>query len=733
VARPVRYTFILALVALATGLAAAGGWHYARASAPVNGPIILISIDTLRADHLPAYGYTKVKTPALDALAADGTVFERAYSHAPQTLVAHASLLSGRLPFETGVRDDIGFVLKDGERLLPQMLRERGYATAAVVSAYVLRRETGIGQGFDFFDGVRTDTVEPAAAPVWRDGAESEIIAERWLDQQDSPRVFLFLHLFEPHQPYDPPPQFADYEPYDGEIAYVDAIVGRLIQYLKSHQLYDQSTIVLLSDHGEGLGDHEEQGHGLFLYDEVLHVPLIVKQAAGAGAGSRVREVVQHVDLVPTILDLANAPTPGHLRGRSLKRLLDGSGRPTEQPVYSEALYAHYHFGWTPVTALTDGHYRYINAPRVELYDLERDPHEQDNAAGELDQVQRDLAASLDRLTAGAATQAPRQASGTELERFRALGYVWAYVAPGGPIEPEPIDPKDRVALLEAYRHAGRQAAQGRPAAAIDSLQRIATGHPLMAEAWQQLGNLLVLAGRPEPAVRAYRRSAAVAPLDPRPLLAAATSSFRLGRLDDARRDAETVLELASSAEPQLEARIILARVALARRDADTARAHAAQGQEADPSAPLVPYVEGLLAYDQGRYEDALRHLKEAAVMSTERPFLLPELHFYTAEALGRLERWDESIAELVQELDGFPHNHRARASLATVYQTLGRADDAARTLDDLVKIAPTPEAYGLAARQWTTFGDARRAETLRTEARRRFRTDAQQEAKSSN
>src|SRR3954464_10618146 len=153
VSRPLRFIFILLFAAVGTGLAAVGGWRYARASAPVSGPIIVVSIDTLRADHLPAYGYAKVKTPVIDALAADGVVFERAYSHAPQTLPAHTALLSGRLPFETGVRDNVGFAVKAGERLLPQMLRERGFTTGGIVSAFVLRKETGIAQGFDFFDG----------------------------------------------------------------------------------------------------------------------------------------------------------------------------------------------------------------------------------------------------------------------------------------------------------------------------------------------------------------------------------------------------------------------------------------------------------------------------------------------------------------------------------------------------------------------------------------------------
>ena len=212
-----------------------GAWRHARGSARVNGPIILISIDTLRADHLPVYGYRKVKTPAIDTLAADGTVFERAYSHAPQTLPSHASILSGRLPFETGVRDNLGFTVKRSERLLPQMLRERGYKTGGVVSAYVLRRETGIDQGFDFFDDQKPpSSPEITLGELQRDGGDSEQIAERWLDRQPSPRIFLFLHLYEPHKPYTPPAGFAEMRPlHDGEIAYSDEIVGRLIGYRK--------------------------------------------------------------------------------------------------------------------------------------------------------------------------------------------------------------------------------------------------------------------------------------------------------------------------------------------------------------------------------------------------------------------------------------------------------------------------------------------------------------------
>src|SRR5881628_2616368 len=215
VSRPLRFTFILVFAALSTTLAAVGGWRFARASAPVSGPIIVISIDTLRADHLPAYGYTRVKTPAIDALAADGVVFERAYSHAPQTLPAHAALLSGQLPFESGVRDNVGFAVKNGERLLPQMLRDRGFTTGGIVSAFVLRKETGISQGFDFFDGdMPPGPPEVSIGQVQRDGLESEAIAEHWLASIGTARAFLFLHLYEPHKPYAPPERFAAYDPY---------------------------------------------------------------------------------------------------------------------------------------------------------------------------------------------------------------------------------------------------------------------------------------------------------------------------------------------------------------------------------------------------------------------------------------------------------------------------------------------------------------------------------------
>ena len=721
--RPLRFTFILILAGLGTGLAAVGGWRYARASAPVSGPIVVISIDTLRADHLPVYGYAKVKTPAIDALAADGTVFERAYSHAPQTLPAHASMLSGQLPFESGVRDNVGFTVKTGERLLPQMLRERGFATGGIVSAYVLRKETGISQGFDFFDGeMPPSSPELSIGQIQRDGGESEKIAEHWLDTIGTSRAFLFLHLYEPHKPYAPPARFAAYAPYDGEIAYSDEIVGRLVKYLKSHQLYDRSTIVLVSDHGEGLGDHGEQEHGLFVYDEAIHVPLVIKQEGNAGAGRRIADLVQHIDLVPTILDLVKAPGAGNLRGRSLKPVLEGSGTLEPATVYSEALYARYHFGWSELTALTDERYRYIKAPREELYDLARDPRERSNIAEERPQPRQALRGALDRVTAGATIPTPAGVPAEARERLQALGYVGAQTEVSTRPGEELPDPKDKREILERYRAAVDFASQRRWPQAIALLQEILHDDPEMADVWNQLAVFATRLDRFDLSVDAYKHYIALKPQEPTAYIGVAAGLLKLRKLDEAREQASLSAEVAAESDHRSKASAheMLARIALAKRDADTARAEAELAHTEDPTLPLPIYIDARLLYDQGKYVDALPGLLQAgAVLKKSGSMQIDELHFYTADTLARLERYPEAETEFIAELEYFPQNIRARGGLAMLYQAGDKPDAAAQVLSDMLRITPTPDSYALAARLYTMFGNRKQAESARAEGRR--------------
>jgi len=691
VARPLRYTFILVLAALATSLAAVGGWHYARASAPVNGPIILISVDTLRADRLPAYGYREIKTPALDALAADGVVFERAYSHAPQTLPAHAALLSGRLPFETGVRDE-GMPIKAGEKLLQQLLHDRGFTTGAVVSSSRLARATGIARGFDFFDA----DFAPAAEDR-RDGGDSEAIAEHWLDSAGTSRAFLFLHLDDPHAPYAAHAEAIAPSPtYESEIVYADEIVGRLIKYLKAHQLYDRSTIVLASDHGEGLGDHGEREHGLFLYDEAIHVPLVIKQPAGVGAGTRVRDRVQHIDLVPTVLELVKAPVPSGLRGRSLRPLLDGSGRIQPQTIYAEAQYGSRHFGWSPLTAAIGDRYVYIRAPREELYDLLTDPHQHENIAADHLAERTALASAMGKLVPRAAV--------TDLDPTSS-----------------PIDPKDKYEIVETYRAAVDLAASRKWAQAVRLLQSIVKQDGDLAEAWGRIGEYTARLDRLDQAADAYARAWTLRP-NADDALSGAAVLLKLHRLDDARERAQAAADGARDGEQRGAAHELLARIALARHDADEARAEADQAQKAQPARPVAPFVAGRLLFDDGLYDDALPQF-ERAIAAERRGQAAPiaELHFYMAEALMRLNRLDDAETEYEAELRAFPRNTRASAALATLYQGSGRPDDAQRVISQMLDATPTPEVYAMAARLWTALGDSRQAAATRAEARKAF------------
>jgi choline-sulfatase len=728
--RPIRFTFIFGLAALATSLAALGGWRFARASAPLNGPIIIISIDSLRADRLPAYGYTGVRTPAIDALAADGVLFERAYAHSPQTLPAHTAILTGRLPFETGVRDNVGFVLKASERSLAQMLRDRGYATGAVVSGFALRKATGISNGFEFFDGdMPAGSKGPATiGQLKRDGGASEAIAERWLTSIGSARALLFLHIDEPHKPYTLPDRFAESAEYDGAVAYSDEIVGRLVRYLKSHQLYDRSTIVLLSDHGEGLGDHGEQQHGVFLYDEAIHVPLIVKQEGFTGAGRRVSSVVQQIDLMPTILELVKAPVPGNLRGRSLKPLLDGTGEMPARPVYSEALYARYQFGWSGLVAATDERYRYIKAPTEELYDLRRDPRERRNLAGDPSAAAalQTLRSAVDRLTAGTKVQpaADHQPNPDDREQLQALGFFGGRAFTDSPPGDAIVDPKDKVQILENYRSAIDVAGARRWRDAITRLQKILVEDPEMPELWSQLAGFAVRIDRFDIAADAFKRYVALRPNVPDGYLGAATALLKQRKLEDARAMATRAADLAAETSPPARAAAheILARIALARRDAEAAREQAALAHGVDARVPVPAFVDARLLYDQGRYEEALPLFEQALEQQRKAGgAALADLHYFAADTYTRLERYSDAEGQYTAELRDFPYHLRARAGLATLYHTMGKDEDAASAIAEMTDILPTFESFTAAARLWTVVGNRLQAEAIRAEMRERF------------
>ena len=694
--------FFLAVI-LAAG---AAFWVLRRGRPAAPPPIILISVDTLRADRVSAYGSKTARTPNIDALAADGVLFENAYAHSPQTLPSHTSLLSGRLPFEHGVRDNIGFSIKPDERMLSHALRERGYVTGGFVSSYVLRRQVGMGGGFDVYD----DQMPPASADtplgsLQRPGMQTANAALAWLSGLGDKRPFLFFHIYEPHTPYTPT--------YDADVEQADTIVGHLISQLRARGLYDQSVVVLLSDHGEGLGDHGEEEHGIFLYRETTRIPLVIKLPGRAQAGRRITAPVQHIDLPPTLLALAGA-TPGNVRGRSLVPAIDGSAALPAASIYAESLSPRYHYGWSELYALTDERYRLIRAPRDELFDLAQDPGETRSIAADRPQVRAAMRGALEALMANAAVTAPSAVSSADRERLAALGYVGTQSGASleAPADKLP-DPKDKIDTLRSYRRAATLASAGKHDEAIEAYLDVARANPDMLDVWLQLAGLYERRGSPASALLAYREVITRNPRNPAALTGAAGVLVQLGRFDEARQHAELAADVAPA-----NAHELLARLALQRRDDDGARRHAKLAFEADRTLPMPQFIEGLIAYNRNDLAGAVPHLTQAAQVVRTRTEPLADVHYVLGDTLARLERYPEAEAAFKAELAVNPSHVRARAGLAMLYAATGRRAEAFAQVEQLTRISPTPSGFSTAAQLWAMFGEPGRAAAARARAR---------------
>jgi arylsulfatase A-like enzyme/Tfp pilus assembly protein PilF len=493
-------------------------------------PVVLISIDTLRSDRLPAYGYTEVETPSLDAFAADAITFERAYCHYPLTLPSHASILSGQLPDRHLVRDNLGYrVSRDITTYLPRELRDLGYATGAAVSTFILRRDVGIDLGFDFFDDEIPFQEEMTGDSNSRRGDETLAAALDWIRSVVSKPFFFFFHIYEPHAPWEAPEPFASRypDPYDAEVAAADKIVGDLIDELKSLGVYDRAIIILLSDHGEALGDHGDSGHGILLYREVLQVPLFLKLPGQRLAGTKVTQNAQMVDIYPTIARLVGFSPPAEVSGRSLLDLVHNED--PERVVYAETFYPRLHLGWSDLASLVQGRFHYIHGPDPELYDLVEDPEETKNIL----QTQRRVYGSL-RQQLGEYNRELSPPSAVDEEtrdRLAALGYLTAGPKDaGGPLP----DPKSELHTLVDLDAAKRFQQSGDHEGAAAACRRAIEVNPQMVDAWQLLGSSLEQLGRFEESLEAYRRAMDIAGPTSELVLASARVHLDLGQVEEA-------------------------------------------------------------------------------------------------------------------------------------------------------------------------------------------------------
>lgn len=574
--------------------------------------LLLVTLDTTRADRLGCYGATGAETPTLDALARRGLLFTDAVSPVPMTLPAHASLLTGLDPPGHGVRANGDYALAPDAVTLAEVLQGAGYRTAAFVSSFVLDPRFGLDQGFDVYDARLEATRQAAFAPQTERSAEAVTAAAiAWLRNgaavagADAGPFFLWVHYFDPHDPYEPPEPFRSRfrdRPYEGEIAYVDRELGRLLAALEASGVGDETVIVVAGDHGESLGEHHELYHSRTLYEGAVHVPLIVAlPSVVAGSAGRVEDrVVSLVDLFPTVLELLGIAVPGEPDGRSLlSQPADG-----DRIVYLETLNTYLDNGWAPLYAARRHHEKYVLAPRPELYDLESDPDESRNLLpGEPESARRasELRRYLVSRVGEDLPEPPDPAAGGDPEvrrRLEALGYV---TPGGGPTDevtaPGDLpDPKDVLPLLEELNEGRRRMAAGEPMEAARRARRVLAESPRDRSALQLLAEAYAVLGRTEEAERALRRH----------------------------------LEIG----PSVAAAVLLAQVVLQQGRFDEAEALLDRAAELEPRHGAVPLARGDLRLAQGRPGEALALYRRAAEVDPYRFAGLAQARIERVESL---------------------------------------------------------------------------------------------------
>jgi arylsulfatase A-like enzyme/Flp pilus assembly protein TadD len=681
--------------------------------------VVLISIDTLRADRLGAYGSKAGLTPNLDAFAPQAVLFEEAYSHVPLTLPAHASLLTSLLPPHHGVRDNLGYALA-GKRTVADAFKAQGYRTLGAVSSFVLRRGTGISQGFDEYDDAIPTRSDAALGHQQRDGTlTAKALSDRIAGAKG--RFFAFLHLYEPHTPYEPPPRHAGHQnPYDGDVAYADEIVGLFLDSLRSMGRYDDAIIAITADHGEGLGDHGEEEHGIMLYRESLHVPLMIRLPNGRSGGKRVAATVRQADIAQTLLDLASVPTLENADGESLVPLMQGAG--PDRIAYAESFYGRLHMGWSELYAATEGRNRYIRAPRPEFYELSSDPFEKNNLIAQRASLAGRMDAWVVERSASQSFAQPGAVDAQTLEKLRSLGYLGGSVT-GAPKKGETLpDPKDHIASWSRFENglAARQA--GRIDEAIRVFEDVLKENPRMSDGWETLAQTLFQAGRMGEARTAFDRVIAFDPARSSTHISIAKLERMAGRAEAARQHAE----IATKQDPG-GAYEFLAELELGLGRFNEAEAAARKSVAADPSRTMSHYALGVAAVRRGDFVKAEEHFRAAIERSaSDTGETFANLHSSLADCLARMGREAEAEAEFRKEIEIVPASRPGRIGLTMLLRSQGRDADARSAIGGLIEGNPMagPDEFETVIRTLGGLGDSEGAASWIARARARYPKD---------
>jgi arylsulfatase A-like enzyme/Flp pilus assembly protein TadD len=683
--------------------------------------LLLVTIDTLRADRVSAYGYEAVETPALDRLAAEGVLVEDATVQCPQTRPSHVTIFTGLYPYEHGVRDNYSPALAPEFPTLATILSESGYEAGAFVGAYPCSSDSGLGRGFSRYDdpfsgGKQATTRENR---VERRAVEVVDAALEWLRRPRRQPFFAWVHVFDPHHPYDPPAPFSrrySGRLYDGEVAYSDSQLARLLAFLDEAGLTDDTLVVVTSDHGEGLGDHGEQEHLFFLYDSTLQVPLLLRWPGVLPAGARIRGQFRSVDLLPTLLDLLGLP-PAHGSGTSRAGNLCTGDRLPANESYAESLYGSLHFGWAPLRALRAEGWKYIEAPRPELYRVVEDVGESRNLVDGEAGVAANMRERLQGFDPGeeraAAVELPTDAG--VMERLAALGYVTS--SPAGSEAEQAADPKDKIGEFQSFRRVVREAIglfrQGDFDHAIQVLTPLSQAARFSFNVEYYLGMSLFEKGRYGEAIKPLERAQELLPRFAPNYAYLARTHVQLGQLGEARE----VLERGLSVAPQnVELLAELGSLLLRQGEPASARQYLEKARSLDAGNAHLPLLLSSTYRAEGDVAKALAEVREALRLDPQ----LVDAWNLLGILLGASgdEAGASAAFRSAQELD--PEHPDALFYVAAVELRAGRASEAVPLLERLLEKHPKyPEAEKLLqlARQ-AEGGDAVRVRVIQVGAR---------------
>jgi arylsulfatase A-like enzyme/cytochrome c-type biogenesis protein CcmH/NrfG len=615
--------------------------------------MVLITIDTLRADHLGCYGYTKIKTPNIDGLAADGARFERAFAVVPVTLPSHSSMLTGTYPMLSGMHDFSGNKLSPLQPTLASVLKQAGYQTGAVLGAAVLDSRFGLNQGFDFyydhFDFSRLD--EANLDEMERPGNVVADVALDWLAKNSQKKFFLWMHLYDPHFPYRPPePYRHEYaaEPYDGEIAFADEQVGRLIRYLKEKGIYENTVIVLCGDHGESLGEHGEKTHGFFIYNATMHVPLIIRlpesRLPEKAMARTVGDPVSLVDLMPTVLGAIGLEVPSQVQGHSLLSELRGESNDGEHDagehkdkgervLYGETFLPRIHFNWSELRGSENAKYHFIDAPRPELYDLAKDPSEVHNLFAEKKAVAEEMRAKLAGMirdySAGKEMAEKTSLEPALMERLKALGYAGFSGGSDPTISSRDLpDPKDRVGTYELISEAIADSQHGRYQESMEKLKSVIKVEPQSVPAHYLLGLDLYRAKMFAESADELQKTVQLSPDYALAVFNLGMAQARSGQMDAAIATLQRALQLDAT---NFEAAFNLGVAYVQKRQLEPAAAAFRQSVAINPELARGHRALGETLIYQGKLDEAIVELRRAVDLAPQES----SMHESLAKALA--------------------------------------------------------------------------------------------------